>query len=46
VGTLLLLTVMLNAKRVKFCGFFRTGYYISEVTSTVSVVILSGSLKE
>jgi ABC-type sugar transport system permease subunit len=40
VGTPLLLAVMLNSRLVKMRGFFRTGYYIPEVTSAVVVAIV------
>jgi len=44
VGTPLVLAVMLNSKRLRGRGFFRTGYYLPEVTSSVVVTIVFGAL--
>jgi ABC-type sugar transport system permease subunit len=40
VGTPLLLAVALNSKLVKLRGWFRTGFYIPEITSAVVVAII------
>jgi len=44
VFTPLLLAVMLNSRLLRGRGFFRTGYYLPEVTSSVVVAIVFGAL--